>query len=48
MPRPKKECKIFDLCVKHSSLTPDIEYDRTIFLYPEELQAIKLKDIEKL
>ena len=47
MARPKK-CKIIDLCLEHNEFSPNITPRKTIYLFPEELQAIKLKDIDGL
>ena len=47
MPRPKK-CKIVDICLEHDEFIPNKNFEKTIIIYPEELQAIKLKDIDGL
>jgi len=47
MARPKK-CKIIDLCLEHNEFEPNKAFSKSIFLFPEELQAIKLKDIDGL
>ena len=47
MARPKK-CKIIDLCLKHTEFFPNKTFSKSVFLFPEELQAIKLKDIDGL
>jgi len=47
MPRPKK-CKIVDICLHHDEFIPNKDFEKVIVLYPEELQAIKLKDIDGL
>jgi len=48
MARPKKKCKINDLCIKHDEFSPNIDTEQVIVLFPEELQAIKLKDVDEL
>jgi predicted DNA-binding protein (UPF0251 family) len=45
MARPKK-CKITDICLDHDEFVPNIDYEDIVYLSPEELQAIKLKDID--
>ena len=47
MPRPKK-CKIIDICLEHNEFIPNKKVEKTILLYSEEIQAIKLKDIDWL
>jgi len=47
MARPKK-CKIIDLCLEHNEFEPNKAPLKSVFLFPEELQAIKLKDIDGL
>lgn len=47
MARPKK-CKIIDICLEHNEFSPNNSQTETIFLNGEELQAIKLKDIDNL
>jgi len=46
--RPPK-CKIIDICLEHNEFIPNSNVsDETIILYSDELQAIKLKDIDYL
>lgn len=45
MARPKK-CKITDICLDHDEFVPNTDYEDIVYLSPEELQAIKLKDID--
>ncbi len=45
MARPKK-CKIIDICLKHTKFTPNLVSTKNIILNAEELQAIKIKDID--
>jgi len=45
MARPSK-CKIIDICLEHDSFICNSSLDEEIVLLPEELQAIKLKDID--
>ena len=47
MARPPK-CKIIDICLEHNEFIPNIETFDIVFLSSEELQAIKLKDIDNL
>jgi len=44
-----QKCKIIDICLKHNEFVPNSNnLDETIILYSDELQAIKLKDIDYL
>lgn len=46
--RPSK-CKIIDLYLNHDKFIPNSDaLDKTIIIISEELQAIKLKDIDRL
>lgn len=45
MPRPLK-CKIIDICLEHDEFFPNIETNNVIEISWEELQAIKLKDLD--
>ena len=45
MARPKK-CKIIDLCIEHDEFISNSSSDDFIFLSSDELQVIKLKDID--
>ena len=45
MPRPKK-CKIIDICLEHTKFTPNLESNWNVILTAEELQTIKLRDID--
>jgi len=47
MPRPKK-CKVIDICLEHNEFIPNKEIEKTVAIFPEELQAIKLKDMDWL
>ena len=46
MPRPLK-CKIVDICLEHNEFLPNTDTDKVIEITWEELQAIKLKDIDE-
>jgi predicted DNA-binding protein (UPF0251 family) len=45
MARPSK-CKIIDICLEHNTFICNSNIDEDIILSPEELQAVKLKDID--
>jgi len=47
MARPKK-CKIVDICLEHNEFVPNKDFEKIVAIFPEELQAIKLKDIDWL
>jgi len=45
MARPSK-CKVIDICLEHNTFICNSNIDEDIILSPEELQAVKLKDID--
>ena len=47
MARPLK-CKVVDICLSHNEFVPNKNFDRVVYISSEELQAIKLKDIDGL
>ncbi len=47
MGRPSK-CKIINICLEHNEFISNSDKNEFVVLQSEELQAIKLKDIDKL
>jgi len=47
MARPKK-CKIISICLEHNKFVCNSWLDEDIVLTPEELQTLKIKDIDNI